>query len=77
MSEEKSKNPLQMLKESKAVVKCKHFVEDKTEEIKDLITCENANKVDVMILGSEKKIIEVEVVPEEISPATVAALCGK
>ena len=77
MSEEKSKTPLQMLKENKTVVKCMHFVEDKTEEIKDLITGENANKVDVMKLGAEKKPVEVEIVPEEISAATVAALCGR
>lgn len=77
MSEEKSKTPLQMLKENKTVVKCMHFVEDKTEEIKDLITGENANKVDVMKLGAEKKPIEVEIVPEEIKAATVAALCGR
>lgn len=76
MSEKKLPNPMELLEKNKTLTKFRYFVEDKTEEIKDKLKGENANKVDVIIEGSEKPSVEVEINPEEIKPSTMATLCG-
>jgi hypothetical protein len=46
-------------------------IESKVESIK------NPSKKDVLKTGEEKESLEKEIKPEELSPAALAAMCGR
>lgn len=74
MNSESSKNLKRAI--SKPLIQALHFVEDKTEEIKEKLSGEHKNKTDVLKSGTEKESIESEIQPEEIKASTRAKLCG-